>query len=137
MNKNENLSEKRREPIRRGEVYWVRFGKTVGTEIRDPHPAVIISNNWQNEKGSRVVVLPMSSKVDKIYPFDIYVGKIIVNYKESKIMCEQVKSVSKKRLSKNKIGVLPPKLLAKTEIKLKKVLAFEEKIRYFLLWKNN
>ena len=74
-----------------GDIYWVRFGKTVGTEICDPHPAVIISNNWQNEKGSRVVVLPMSSKIDKIYPFDVYVGKVIANYKESKIICEQGK----------------------------------------------
>lgn len=126
---------KHKEPIRRGDIYWVRFGKTVGTEIRDPHPGVVISNNLQNEKGSRVVVLPMSSKIDKIYPFDLYVGKIIPNYKESKIMCEQIKSVSKKRLSENKIGVLPPELLAKAEIKVKKVLAFEDRIRYFLFWK--
>lgn len=135
MNKSENLFGEHKEPIRRGDIYWVRFGKTVGTEIRDPHPAVIISNNWQNEKGSRVVVLPMSSKIEKIYPFDIYVGKVIPNYKESKIMCEQIKSVSKKRLSKNKVGVLTPELLAKAEIKVKKVLSFEDKIRYFLLWK--
>jgi len=124
-----------KEPIRRGNIYWVKFGKTVGTEIKDPHPAVIISNNWQNEKGSRVVVLPMSSKIEKIYPFDLYVGKVINNYKKSKIMCEQVKSVSKKRLSENKVGELTPELLAKAEIKLKKVLAFEDKIRYFLFWK--
>ena len=121
--------------IKRGDIFWVKFGKTIGTEIRENHPAVIISNNWQNEKGSRVVVLPMSSKVEKIYPFELYVGKIISNYKESKIMCEQVKSVSKKRLLPNKAGVLPTELLAKAEIKLKKVLAFEDKIRYFLLWK--
>ena len=43
--------------------------------------------------------MPMSSKLEKIYPFDLYVGKVITNYKKSKIMCEQVKSVSKKRLS--------------------------------------
>lgn len=134
MSKNGNLSK---EPIRRGDIYWVKFGKTVGTEIRDPHPAVIISNNWQNEKGSRVVVLPMSSKIEKLYPFEIYVGKVISDYKESKIMCEQVKSISKKRLSENKVGELTPELLAKAETKLKKVLAFEDKIRYFLFWKNN
>ena len=138
MSKNESLSK---EPIRRGDIYWVKFGKTVGTEIRNPHPAVIISNNWQNEKGSRVVVLPMSSKIEKIYPFEIYAGKLIDNYKESKIMCEQVKSISKKRLSENKVGELTPELtpelLTKVETKLKKVLAFEDKIRYFLFWKNN
>lgn len=138
MSKEIVFSGKQKEIIRRGDIYWVRFGKTVGSEIRDPHPAVIISNNLQNEKGSRVVVLPMSSKIEKIYPFDLYVGKVIDdtdNHKESKIMCEQIKSVSKQRLSENKFGVLSPELLAKTEIKVKKVLAFEDKIRYFLLWK--
>jgi hypothetical protein len=30
---------------------------------------------------------------------------------------------------------LTPELLAKAEIKVKKVLSFEDKIRYFLLWK--
>jgi mRNA-degrading endonuclease toxin of MazEF toxin-antitoxin module len=75
----------------------------------------------------------MSSKIDKIYPFDLYVGKVIRNYKESKIMCEQIKSVSKKRLSENKISTLSPELLTKAEIKVKKVLAFEDKIRYFLM----
>lgn len=139
MSKGTIFSGKQKELIRRGDIYWVRFGKTVGTEIRDPHPAVIISNNWQNEKGSRVVVLPMSSKVEKIYPFDLYAGKIIIDFdnKESKIMCEQIKSVSKKRLSEDKVSVLPPELLTRAETKVKKVLAFEDKIRYFLLWKNN
>lgn len=41
--------------IKRGDIFWVKFGKTVGTEIRENHPTVIISNNWQNEKVSRVV----------------------------------------------------------------------------------
>ena len=50
-------------------------------------------------------------------------------------MCEQIKSVSKKRLSENKIGVLSSKLLAEAEIKVKKVLALEDRIRYFLFWK--
>lgn len=78
----------------------------------------------------------MSSKVEKIYPFELYVGKVIENYKDSKIMCEQVKSVSKKRLLPNKAGILSPELLNKTEIKLKKVLAFEDRIRYLLLLMN-
>jgi mRNA-degrading endonuclease toxin of MazEF toxin-antitoxin module len=58
----------------------------------------------------------MSSKVDRTYPFDLYVGKVIdnTNYKESKIMCEQIKSVSKKRLSESKISVLPPWVISQS-----------------------
>jgi len=78
----------------------------------------------------------MSSKVEKIYPFDVYCGKILPNYQESKIMCEQVKSVSKKRLVMPRAGKLPANLLAKAEVKLKKVLAFEDQIRYFLFWRD-
>ena len=88
---------KHKEPIRRGDIYWVRFGKTVGTEIRDPHPGVVFSNNWQNEKGSRVVVLPMSSKVDKIYPFEV---EIVCERQKSKILTDQIYTIDKSRLER-------------------------------------
>ena len=86
---------------KRGEIYWVNFSKleekdtSQGTEINGKtRPAVVISNNLQNEKGRRVVILPMSTTIDKYpYRFDLYVGKIINNYQASKVICEQVRSI--------------------------------------------
>jgi len=44
------MSEKIKQ-VKRGEIYWVKFDKkSVGTEIRKPRPAVIVSNDWQNEE---------------------------------------------------------------------------------------
>jgi mRNA-degrading endonuclease toxin of MazEF toxin-antitoxin module len=47
----------------------------------------------------------MSTKVKNIYRFDLYVGKIISDYAESKIVCEQVRSIDKRKL-KEKAGKL-------------------------------
>jgi len=118
---------------KRGEIYWVNFGKledkdaSQGTEINGKtRPAVIISNNLQNEKGRRIIILPMSTTIDKYpYHFDLYVGKIISNYQESKVICEQVRSIDKRRL-KNYAGKLSDQQLTEAESKLRRVLALED-----------
>jgi len=53
---------------RRGDVYWVNLDPVVGTEIRKTRPAVVVSNDSCNRYGARVVVLPVTSNVDSLYP---------------------------------------------------------------------
>jgi mRNA-degrading endonuclease toxin of MazEF toxin-antitoxin module len=61
---------------KRGEVYLIRFdplkkGKfkkvIKNTEIKDPHPAVVISNNIQNQKSSRITVVPLTHTLKPFY----------------------------------------------------------------------
>ncbi len=54
---------------RRGGIYWVSLDPTIGSEIKKIRPAVIVSNNSCNAFGSRVVVLPLTSHVDSVYPW--------------------------------------------------------------------
>jgi mRNA interferase MazF len=90
--------------IKRGDIFWVKFDKkSVGTEIRKPRPAVIISNDWQNEVSKRVIVLPLSTNTKKVY----YPIELLIN--NGKIMCDQVKSIDKQRLG-DKMGQLDNKL---------------------------
>jgi len=105
--------------IERGDIYWVNFDKnSIGTEIKKPRPAVIISNNWQNEVSKRVVVLPLSTKTERVYyPIELLI-------KTGKIMCDQVKSVDKQRLG-NRIGSLEPETLLKVEKILIKLFALQ------------
>jgi mRNA-degrading endonuclease toxin of MazEF toxin-antitoxin module len=35
-------------PVRRGEVWWVEFDPSIGSEIRKTRPAVIVSNDVAN-----------------------------------------------------------------------------------------
>lgn len=51
--------------MKRGEVWWVEFDPSVGSEIKKPRPAVIVSNDAANRNIARVVVLPLTSNTGR------------------------------------------------------------------------
>lgn len=79
---------------KRGEVWWVNFDPSIGQEIKKKRPAIIVSNDISNKFLKRYQVVPLSSKVDKIYPSEV---KIIVNGKPAKVMADQLTTVSELR----------------------------------------
>ncbi len=81
--------------MKRGEVWWVNFNPSVGGEIQKRRPAVIVSNNAANRHLNRVQVIPLSSKVDRIYPSE---ARIKFQGKAGKAMADQLTTVSKLRL---------------------------------------
>ena len=88
--------------MKRGEIWWVNFDPSVGGEIRKKRPAVIISNDAANKFLNRVQVIPLTSKIEKLYPSEAYVT---FHNKTSKAMADQLTTVSKKRLI-NKDGYI-------------------------------
>jgi mRNA interferase MazF len=88
--------------MRRGEVWWVELGPTVGGEVRKNRPAVIVSNDAANKHLNRVQVVPITSNVERIYPSE---AEITVRGKKHKAMSDQLTTVSKHRL-KNRVGRL-------------------------------
>ena len=71
--------------MNRGEVWWIRFDPSLGGEIRKTRPAVIIN---------RVQVVPLTSKVDRLYPSEVFVN---LQGKKSKALADQLTTVSKLR----------------------------------------
>jgi mRNA interferase MazF len=81
--------------MRRGEVWWVSLERAIAGEIRKKRPAVIISNDAANRHLNRVQVVPMTSRIDRVYPSEAVVR---LNRRRSKAMADQLTTVSKQRL---------------------------------------
>ena len=81
--------------MKRGEVWWVNFEPSVGSETRKVRPAVIVSNNSANTHLNRVQVIPLTSNTGKCYPSEAI---ILLNGVENKAMADQIATVDKQRL---------------------------------------
>ena len=102
--------------MKRGSVWWVEFDTAVGSEIQKTRPAVIVSNDTANKFLARVVVVPLTSNVSRVYPGEAIVS---VNGKKNKAMTDQIMSADKCRL-KNKIAVLSDNDMISLETAMKR-----------------
>ncbi|MCM8762448.1 MAG: type II toxin-antitoxin system PemK/MazF family toxin [Candidatus Omnitrophica bacterium] len=85
----------------RGEIWLVSLEPVIGHEIGKIRPAVVISNDLNNEFADTVTVLPITSQIKKVYPFEVlFSAKETGLSKNSKVKCNQIRTVDKKRLVK-------------------------------------
>ncbi len=88
--------------MKRGDIWWVNFDPATGGEIQKKRSAVIISNDAANKYLNRVQVVPLTSKISRVYPSEAVVAH---GGQQSKAMADQLTTVSKLRLL-NKSGKL-------------------------------
>src|SRR5262245_19451891 len=104
--------------MNRGEVWWIRFDPSIGGEIKKTRPALILSNDRANKYLNRIQVVPLSSKVDRLYPSEAF---ITLEGKKAKALADQLTTVSKLRLT-NMIGKLSDSDLLAVESAVKRQL---------------
>ena len=62
--------------MKRGEIYFANLNPTVGSEIAKRRPVLIVSNNANNRAANTVTILPITSNVSRIYPFEVQTTQI-------------------------------------------------------------
>lgn len=85
----------------RGEIYMVNLEPVIGSETGKSRPALVVSNDTNNEHADTVTIAPLTSKpAKKIYPFEVLLPKGQAGLSEdSRVKLNQVRTIDKKRLT--------------------------------------
>jgi len=84
-------------------IVLVNLDPTVGSEIKETRPCVVISPDEINHNLSTIVIAPMTSK-SRNYPTRV---KVIHNNTEGFVVIDQIRTIDKKRIVK-KFDTLHP-----------------------------
>jgi len=106
--------------IKRGDIYWVDLPDSNGREIKDTHPALVVSNDRQNNASPLIVIIPITSlkEGDKVFSFQLP----ITLEKKSVILVDQIRTIDRDKFL-GKITEAQEKLLEEVERKIHFVLA--------------
>lgn len=105
--------------MKRGDVVLVDFEPAMGGEADKIRPAVVVTNDLANAHGSSVVVVPLTSNIERVYPFQLLLPRQETGLdRDSKAQVELMRSVSRRRLGM-RIGFLPPTLITALDQRLR------------------
>lgn len=106
--------------MRRGEIWFADLNPTRGSEISKRRPVLIVSNDANNRTSSTITVLPITSNVSRVYPFEVPLAQTDGGLpKDSKIQAQQIRTLSKERFVGNLIGKLTEKKLQEVDAAIK------------------
>jgi len=109
--------------LRRGQIVLAELDPVRGSEQNKTRPVLVISNNARNDVISRsgrgvLTVLPISSKVDSVYPFQVLLTTDESGLpKDSKVQCEQIRALDFSRVVRP-VGWVTAETLARVEAAL-------------------
>jgi mRNA interferase MazF len=87
--------------MRRGEIYLVTLDPVIGSETGKTRPALVLQNDLANRSSPTVTLVPITSRADRVFPFQVRIpageGGLP---QESKVLCEQIRTVSRRRLGR-------------------------------------
>lgn len=106
--------------MKRGEIYYANLDPTIGSEIKKKRPVLLVSNNANNQASSTVTIVPLTSNVSKVFPFEVFIEQDSAGLqKPSKVQCHQIRTISKLRISGNVIGKVSSATMSKVNAAIK------------------
>ncbi|HEX7185528.1 MAG TPA: type II toxin-antitoxin system PemK/MazF family toxin [Thermoanaerobaculia bacterium] len=110
--------------MQRGDIFLVNLDPVIGSEVGKIRPAVVLQNDLASRTSPTVTMIPISSSVARVYPFQVRIpageGGLP---RESKALCEQIRTLSKDRL-RERLGALTPERMQEIRAALDRHLWF-------------
>lgn len=93
--------------MKRGDIYYADLSPAVGSEMDKRRPVLIVSNDANNRAATTVTILPVTSNVTRVYPFEVLLNPEDSGLtKSSKVQAQQVRTISKQRIIGEVVGSL-------------------------------
>ncbi len=107
---------------RAGNLIWIEFAPTVGTEQRGRRPALVLSDGEINPLTGRAIILPITSRVrgdpfETSLPIDAPISGVV--------LCDQVRTIDWRARFAKPAGAAHPDTLADARAKLKALIGAE------------
>ena len=103
----------------RGDILLVDFEPARENEANKVGPAILVTNDQANQHGTNVMVVPLTSNVRRVYPFQLLLPAEYTGLQEdSKAQVELTRSVNRSRLGQ-RVGQLSEMLLGQLDGRLK------------------
>ncbi|MDP2181312.1 MAG: type II toxin-antitoxin system PemK/MazF family toxin [Actinomycetota bacterium] len=106
----------------RGEIYWVDWNPSRGSEQSGNRPALVVQNDTGNELSPTTIVVSLTTReMRKRYPFHVPVPEGVLP-KHGTIMCEQIMTIDQSRLIGRRIALLDDSVMREVDEALKRSL---------------
>lgn len=118
-----------------GEIYLVYLNPRRGREVGKLRPALVVSNNIQNEHDHHIIVAPLSDEswegLSEVKTFEVLIKVDATNglTKNSKILLNRLRAVDKKLRLRDYCGTASKEIMSRVNSALKITLNFDDRIR--------
>ncbi|HEY9804609.1 MAG TPA: type II toxin-antitoxin system PemK/MazF family toxin [Leptolyngbyaceae cyanobacterium] len=106
--------------MKRGDIYYADLSPTLGSEMGKRRPVLVVSNDISNLVATTVTILPLTSNVNRVYPFEVLLNPEVSGLtKPSKVQAQQVRTISKERIMGEVVGSLDEEMMVLIDAALK------------------
>ncbi|MBS9388354.1 MAG: type II toxin-antitoxin system PemK/MazF family toxin [Dolichospermum sp. WA123] len=112
--------------MKRGEIYFANLSPGVGSEMDKRRPVLIVSNDANNNASTTVTILPITSNMSRVYPFEVLLNPEDSGLSKTyKVQAQQIRTISKQRILGDVVGCLSQELIDLVNDAIKLHLALE------------
>lgn len=106
--------------MKRGDIYYANLSPVMGSEMGKRRPVLIVSNDISNSAATTVTILPLTSNVNRVYPFEVLLNPEVSGLtKPSKVQAQQVRTISKQRIIGEVLASLNEEMMVLIDAALK------------------